>query len=333
MDEPCGEREKEFLSLKKVQCEDKRWDFNSAVSLPATSRPLVPCNQTMDIRFEASLPLETSMKLEAPRKLPSIMEVSDYAEDIYLYLKEMEVKFKLNVDYMKNQPDTIENLRVLLLNWLVVAGQLLELQNETLHLAVNYFDRYLSLEPVSPETLQLLGIAALRLATKFEEAYPLRMIQLIHHMAGQYTKKQITGMECRMLQVLAFHLALPTINQFLTQYFLHQQQPNPHVESLAMFLGELCLVDTVTYLKYLPSVTAGAAFHLALYTVTGKSWPKSLVQKTGYTLESLKPCLMDLHWTYFSASQHAVYSIPEKYRKPMYHGVAHIPPPETLNLE
>lgn len=38
------------------------------------------------------------------------------------------------------------------------------------------------------------------------------------------------------------------------------------------FLGELSLIDADPYLKYLPSLIAGAAFHLALYTVTGQSW-------------------------------------------------------------
>lgn len=110
-------------------------------------------------------------------------------------------------------------------------------------------------------------------------------------------------MEHLVLKVLAFDLAAPTINQFLTQYFLHQQPANCKVESLAMFWGELSLIDADPYLKYLPSVIA-AAFHLALYTVTGQSWPESLVQKTGYTLKTLKPCLLDLHQTYLRAPQH-----------------------------
>lgn len=38
------------------------------------------------------------------------------------------------------------------------------------------------------------------------------------------------------------------------------------------FLGELSLIDADPYLKYLPSLIAGAAFHLALYTITGQSW-------------------------------------------------------------
>ncbi|XP_044775514.1 cyclin-A2-like [Neomonachus schauinslandi] len=156
--------------------------------------------------------------------------------------------------------------------------------------------------------------------------------QFVYITDDTYTKKQVLRMEHIVLKVLAFDLAAPTINQFLTQYFLHQPSANCKVESLAMFLGELSLIDADLYLKYLPSVIAAAAFHLALCTVTGQSWPESLVQKTGYTLESLKLCLMDLHQTYLRAPQHAQQSIREKYKCSKYHGVSLLNPPETLNV-
>lgn len=38
------------------------------------------------------------------------------------------------------------------------------------------------------------------------------------------------------------------------------------------YLGELSLIDADPYLKYLPSVIAAAAFHLADYTITGQTW-------------------------------------------------------------
>ncbi|XP_005370458.1 cyclin-A2 [Microtus ochrogaster] len=167
---------------------------------------------------------------------------------------------------------------------------------------------------------------------KFEEIYPPEVAEFVYITDDTYSKKQVLRMEHLVLKVLAFDLAAPTVNQFLTQYFLHQQPANCKVESLAMFLGELSLIDADPYLKYLPSLIAGAAFHLALYTVTGQSWPESLVQKTGYTLESLKPCLMDLYQTYLRAPQHAQQSIREKYKHSKYHGVSLLNPPETLNV-
>ncbi|XP_044515271.1 cyclin-A2-like [Gracilinanus agilis] len=332
-DEPDVESEKELLSPKKVQYEDNILDSNSAVSPPETRKPLVPCHQTKDDSSEASLPRDTSMKLEAQEMVSNIIEVSDYAEDIYLYLREMEVKRKLNVDFMKNQPDGTDRIRVFLVSWLVSLAEFHQLQDETLHLAVNYIDRYLSLESVSLGELSLIGIAALLVASKFEEVFPLRVGGLVNLLAGQFSKKEIIRMERRLLEVLTFDLSAPTINHFLTQYFLHQEQPNSEVENLAMFLGELSLINTDTYLKYLPSVIAGAAFHLALYTITGKSWPESLVRKTGYTLQSLKPCLLDLHQTYLRAPEQDLQIIQQKYEMAVHCSVSLIKPPETLKLE
>lgn len=80
------------------------------------------------------------------------------------------------------------------------------------------------------------------------------------------------------------------------------------------YLGELSLIDADPYLKYLPSVIAAAAFHLADYTLTGQTWPESLCKVTGYTLEDIKPCLIDLHNTYLKAAQHTQQSIREKYK-------------------
>uniref|UniRef100_A0A5F8GP13 Cyclin-A2 n=1 Tax=Monodelphis domestica TaxID=13616 RepID=A0A5F8GP13_MONDO len=295
--------------------------------------PLVPLDYPMGDCLESAITMDTSMVLEADGKPPNSNEILDYQEDIHLYLRKMEVKYKPKVGYMMKQPVITNHMRAVLVDWLVEAGEEYSFQNETLHLAVNYIDRYLSSVLVSRGKLQLVGTAAMFIASKFEEMCPPNVAEFVYLANDQYTKSQVIGMEQMMLNVLAFDLGAPTVIQFLAHYFMHQQQANSKVESLAMFLGELSLIDADPYLKYLPSVTAGAAFHLALYTITGKSWPESLSQKTGYTLESLKPCLMDLHQTYLRAPHRALQGMQEKYKKAKYHCVSLISPPETLNLE
>lgn len=69
---------------------------------------------------------------------------------------------------------------------------------------------------------------------KFEEIYPPEVAEFVYITDDTYTKKQVLRMEHLVLKVLAFDLAAPTVNQFLTQYFLHQQPANCKVESLAM---------------------------------------------------------------------------------------------------
>ncbi|XP_010609653.1 cyclin-A2 [Fukomys damarensis] len=330
VDEAEDDTQKRPSESKKPECEDVL-AFNTAVALPGPRKPLVPLDYPMDGSFDSPHTMDMSIVLEEEKPV-SVNEVPDYHEDIHTYLREMEVKCKPKVGYMKKQPDITNSMRAILVDWLVEVGEEYKLQNETLHLAVNYIDRFLSSMSVLRGKLQLVGTAAMLLASKFEEIYPPEVAEFVYITDDTYTKKQVLRMEHLVLKVLAFDLAAPTVNQFLTQYFLHQQPANYKVESLAMFLGELSLIDADPYLKYLPSVIAGAAFHLALYTVTGQSWPESLVRKTGYTLESLKPCLMDLHQTYLKAPQHAQQSIREKYKNSKYHGVSLLNPPETLNV-
>lgn len=59
------------------------------------------------------------------------------------------------------------------------------------------------------------------------------MAEFVYITDDTYTKKQVLRMEHLVLKVLSFDLAAPTINQFLTQYFLHQPV-SKQVENLAM---------------------------------------------------------------------------------------------------
>lgn len=68
---------------------------------------------------------------------------------------------------------------------------------------------------------------------KFEEIYPPEVAEFVYITDDTYTKKQVLRMEHLILKVLSFDLAAPTINQFLTQYFLHHQT-DAKVESLSM---------------------------------------------------------------------------------------------------
>ncbi|KAM9143219.1 cyclin-A2 isoform 1-T1 [Pangshura tecta] len=330
MDEPDGERRKRQVVPKKALSHEEVLGLNTAVTSLGDRKPLAPLDNPMDLSFDSPSIMDISISQEVEEKV-NVNQVPDYIEDIYTYLREMEVKCKPRAGYMKKQPDITNNMRAILVDWLVEVGEEYKLQNETLHLAVNYIDRFLSSMSVLRGKLQLVGTAAMLLASKFEEIYPPEVAEFVYITDDTYTKKQVLRMEHLVLKVLSFDLAAPTINQFLTQYFLHQQT-NVKVEHLSMYLGELSLIDADPYLKYLPSLIAAAAFHLASYTITGQTLPESLSKMIGYTLESLKPCLMDLHKTYLRAAQHTQQSIREKYKSTKYHGVSLIDPPETLNL-
>ena len=66
--------------------------------------------------------------------------------------------------YIAKQPSLQENTRAILIDWLIQIHQHFTLAPETLYLAVNILDRYLSLcSQVDLPKLQLVGITALLL--------------------------------------------------------------------------------------------------------------------------------------------------------------------------
>lgn len=325
VDEPDGACSKSRAAAKQAAAVDL-----SALN-PAVTRlrqPLATLDLPMDLSFDSPMDMSIAEGEERPA---GANEAVDYAAEIHAHLREMEVKCRPKAGYMKKQPDITNSMRAILVDWLVEVGEEYKLHNETLYLAVNYIDRFLSSMSVLRGKLQLVGTAAMLLASKFEEIYPPEVAEFVYITDDTYTKKQVLRMEHLVLKVLSFDLAAPTVFQFLTQYFLRQRVCNK-AESLSMFLGELSLVEADPFLKYLPSQIAAAAFVLANYTVAKASWSKSLVDLTGYTLEDLMPCVRALHQTYLGAAQHAQQSVKEKYKCSKYHEVSLIEPPQKLVL-
>lgn len=70
------------------------------------------------------------------------------------------------------------------------------------------------------------------------------MAEFVYITDDTYTKKQVLRMEHLVLKVLSFDLAAPTINQFLTQYFLHQSV-GKQVENLAMVSSTMLHLQSV----------------------------------------------------------------------------------------
>lgn len=128
--------------------------------------------------------------VEGEERAVNVNEVPDYAAEIHTHLRAMEVcvhgrmswiqefclcliKFSIVVQvkcrpkagYMRKQPDITNSMRAILVDWLVEVGEEYKLQNETLHLAVNYIDRFLSSMSVLRGKLQLVGTAAMLLAS------------------------------------------------------------------------------------------------------------------------------------------------------------------------
>lgn len=94
----------------------------------------------------------------------AIVDCAEYSAEILNYLKMTEMRHVPKLNYMTKQPDITFGMRQILVDWLVEVGEEYKLQQETIYLAVNYIDRFLSHMSVQRAKLQLVGTACMFIA-------------------------------------------------------------------------------------------------------------------------------------------------------------------------
>lgn len=141
-----------------------------------------------------------------------------YVNDIYSYLRENEVRYHTK-DYMTYQKDITPNMRAILVDWLIEVAEEYKLSSETLYLAVSYIDRFLSKKIVLRGKLQLVGVASMLLASKYEEIYAPSVDEFVYISDNTYTKEEVFCMESSILDTLEFCLTGATTKKFPTAIF------------------------------------------------------------------------------------------------------------------
>ena len=103
-----------------------------------------------------------------------------YTKEIYSYLRTLEMEHRVSPHYMQSQRDINATMRGILIDWLVEVAEEYRLEAETLYLAVNYIDRFLSQVPVNRSKLQLVGVTCMLVAAKYEEIHPPAVDEFVY---------------------------------------------------------------------------------------------------------------------------------------------------------
>lgn len=117
--------------------------------------------------------------------------------------------------YMDMQDELTWAERNKLVDWLISVHHKFSLVPETLFLAVNITDRFLSLRHVALPRLQLIGVAALFLAAKYEEVLVPSVENLVYICNQAATTQEILAAEQYILRTLEFNLSYPNPMGFL----------------------------------------------------------------------------------------------------------------------
>ncbi|KAL2330969.1 hypothetical protein Fmac_018550 [Flemingia macrophylla] len=256
-----------------------------------------------------------------------------YDSDIHEYLYEMERKRRPVINYIdKVQRGVTSSMRSILIDWLVeVAGEY-KLLSDTLFLSVSYIDRFLSVKPMTKSTLQLLGVSAILIASKYEEIDPPSVDQFCSITDNTYDKEEVIKMEASILKSLNFEMGNFTVNVFLRRFVdvasEDQNTPNLQIAFLSSYLAELSLLD-YDCIGFLPSVVAASVVFLARFIISPQAhpWTSSLCECTGYKPDDLKKCVLILHDLYFSRKAASFKAVRNKYKQQKFKCVANMSSP------
>lgn len=297
-----------------------QFDISNFPSISQTGEVVgVESDSPMELTEELVYDLEVSGLSSDPR------DCREYAKRSFHHLRDLELRRRPRVNYMSKQRDINMTMRAMLIDWLVDVTTEFELCSETLFVTVNLIDRFLSLMHVARSRLQLVGVAAMLIASKFEEIHAPYVREFVYICDFTYTAEEITLMELQILSSLKFDICCATIHAFANRFlkFIHADE---QTNNLVFYLIELSLLE-YNFIHFVSSEIAASAIVLALHTLHKPHWNQNMHQFFGYSLDDLlDECIPQLFTVFQQAHSSNLRAIFDKYNVPALHYVARLSP-------
>lgn len=142
-------------------------------------------------------------------------------------------------------------MRGILVDWVLEIHFKFGLASETLFLAVHLIDRFLEKEVIMRDRLQLVAVACLFIASKYEDVMPPTIADFEYVSNNIYSREEILNMECKVLATLEFEINFTSSFIFL-QRLRQVAQVDSRTWNFARYLIELTLLEQCM-LRHKPS--------------------------------------------------------------------------------
>ena len=213
--------------------------------------------------------------------------VAEYVGEIFEYYKSLETVTMPNPEYMDHQDDLEWKMRGILIDWLIEVHTRFRLLPETLFLAVNIIDRFLSQKVVPLDKLQLVGVTAMFIASKYEEVLSPHIGNFVHVADDGFTVDEVLSAERYTLSTLKYDLSYPNPMNFLRR-ISKADSYDIQTRTVGKYLLEISLVDH-RFLKYRQSLIAATSMYVARQILESGPWDATLAHFSGYTEEQIQP--------------------------------------------
>jgi hypothetical protein len=171
------------------------------------------------------------------------------------------------------------------MDWMIQVHTRFGLLPETLFLAVNYIDRFLSCKVVSLGKLQLVGATALFVAAKYEEINCPSVQEIVYMVDNAYTVDEILKAERFMLSMLQFELGWPGPMSFLRR-ISKADEYDLDTRTMAKYFLEVMIMDE-RFVACPPSFAAAGAHCLSRLVLDRGDWVRSPPSSLCFTRHEL----------------------------------------------
>ena len=229
-------------------------------------------------------------------------DVSDRAFNEFCRI--LELKTEVSPHYLDDHFLINEPMRRTVVEWIIEVCLDFGLSDETMHLAVSVFDRYLACTYIEAARLQLLAVVAVYLAWKVDEDELSPPASAMTELAlDQFSKEQLFRMEYTVVQRLDHQLLSPSSVTFLFAYAdacaaddtgaaVTRSTLPRHLKSLQVASMVLCTARTSkSMLAWRPSLQAAAALVIGRAALGLRPCvPAELHAITTYPVDLVAPC-------------------------------------------
>ena len=256
----------------------------------------------------------------------------DYTNIIYYNLlveENQELNPKPINTYMKSQKEINEQMRSILVDWIIDVHYKFGFTDETLFMTILIIDRYCSIEQVTRIKYQCLGITALMISCKHEEINVPKVEDFIYITDNAYTKEEVFKMENDVLSKLNFELLYPSPIKFYEYLSLHFNFSKKY-HMLGKYLMETFLLD-LKWIKYKPSIISCACAYIVMKFFKMENYRQSY-EKKFYLLDEnvntipighgVKDCAQDICIYVDNINNTNLLSCQKKYTKGEFERVA-----------